>query len=137
MKKDFKYILAKTGGKLYRDYLEPSAFKGTPAVVDKIGSKITDPIFYKTSYNMVGSLGYRKGSNPALGSVAYTGIHTILKLLFSLLFITSGAGVWLLKGLWNVSKGLFSIIGKLFCLCLKSVVIGCFKIISGIITLIF
>ena len=137
MRKDLTYKLARNGGKLYRDHLEPSAFKGTSAIVDKIGSKVTDPIFHNVTYGIVGVLGYKKGTNPALGSVAYTGIHTLLKLLFSLLFIVCGAGEWLLSGLWGVLKVAFPIAGKLFCGCLKFIAIGCFKIISGIIALIF
>ena len=137
MKKNLTYRLAKNGGKLYRDYLEPSAFKGAPAIVDKIGSKITDPMFHNATYGIVGALGYKRGSNPALGSVAYTGIHTVLKLLCAFLFIVCGAGEWFLTGLWKVLKIVFPIAGKLFCGCLKLLVVGCFKIISGIIALIF
>lgn len=136
-RKELKYLLVKNSGKLYRDHLEPSAFKGAPAIVDKIGSKITDPIFHNATYGIVGALGYRRGSNPALGSVAYTGIHTVLKLLCAFLFIVCGAGKWLLNGLWKVLKVVFPIAGKLFCGCLKLLVVGCFKLISGIIALIF
>ena len=152
MKKNFKYTLAKNGGKLYRDYLEPSAFKGAPAIVDKVGSKITNPLFHEAAYGMVGALGYKRGINPALGSVAYTGIHTLLKLLFCWVFIIGGAGEWLLTGLWNIlkvvfpfackvvfeiAKFIFPLAGKLLCGFVKIVGIGCFKIVSGIIGAIF
>lgn len=84
MKNKTKYKLAKNGGKLYRNYLEPSAFKGTPTVVDKIGTKITGPMFNRVSYAMVGALGYKSGTNPTKGSVAYTIVHALLKFFVSL-----------------------------------------------------
>lgn len=137
MKKDLTYRLAKNGGKFYREHFELSAFKGAPAIIDKIGSKITDPMFHNATYGIVGALGYRRGSNPALGSVAYTGIHTFLKLLFCWVFIIGGAGKWLLSGLWEVLKVIFPIAGKLLFGGLKLLGVGCFKIISGIFGLFF
>lgn len=152
MKKDLKYILAKNGGKLYRDYLEPSAFKGTPTLVDKIGSKITDPIFYKASYAIVGAGGYRSGANPALGSLAYTAVHTLLKFFFWLIVISSGLGLKLLQGLWKIlkvvapfigkglleiAKFLFPLVGKLLFGILKLFGLGVIKLVSGIFSLIF
>ena len=86
MKKDRKYLLTKKGGKLYRDYFERSAFEGAPTVLDKIGTKITEPIFNKASYAMVGALGYKSKSNPAKGSLAYTIVHALLKFLVSLIW---------------------------------------------------
>ena len=146
MKKDLKYILAKNGGKLYRDYLEPSAFKGTPTLVDKIGSKLTEPIFYNASFTLVHMGGYRSGSNPVLGSLAYTFVHTLLKFLFWAILISGGLGYKLLQGLWAIlkvsvpffikwgfkaTKFLFPLAGKLllgilklFCLCFVKIV-GC------------
>ena len=151
-KKDRVYLLAKNGGKLYREHLEPSAFKGTPSLVDMVGSKLTDPIFHDATYELVGALGYKRGSNPALGSVAYTGIHTFLKLLFCWVFIIGGVGEWLLKGLWDVLKVVMPVIGKgllkigavlvpfifkCFIGMFKIVAIGSFKLILGAIHLIF
>ena len=137
MRRDLTYRLAKKGGKLYRDHLEPSAFKGVPAIVDKVGSKITDPLFHDATYGLVGVLGYKRGSNPALGSVAYTGIHTFLKLLFCWVFIIGGAGEWLLKGLWAVVKFAFPLAGKLFLGILKIFGLGFIKIVGTIMGLIF
>ena len=137
MKKDLTYRLAKNGGKLYRDHLEPSAFKGAPAIIDKIGSRITDPMFHNTTYGIVGTLGYKRGSNPALGSVAYTGIHTLLKILFCWVFIIGGAGKWLLKGVWSMAKFVLPLVGKLFLGVLKLFGLGFVKIFGAIIGLIF
>lgn len=79
MNKTTKYKTVKKAGKFYREHFEPSAFNGAPAVVDKAVSKITEPLFNKASYAIVGALGYRSKSNPARGSFVYTMVHTALK----------------------------------------------------------
>lgn len=86
MKNKTKYKITKKGGKIYRDYFERSAFEGAPTVVDKIGTKITEPVFNKLSYAMVGDLGYKSRTNPAKGSVAYTIVHALLKFLVNLVW---------------------------------------------------
>lgn len=110
--KDWKYTLAKNGGKLYRNHLEPSAFKGTPSFIDKIGSKATEPMFYKVSYATVGLLGYRSGSNPVWGSLAYTAVHTLLKFFFWLIVISGGLGLKILHCLWEILKIVAPFVGK-------------------------
>ena len=145
-------MLAKNGGKLYRDHLEPSAFKGTPTLVDKIGSKLTEPIFYNASFALVHMGGYRSGSNPALGSLAYTFVHTLLKFFFWLIVISGGLGLKVLQGLWAILKAsvpffikwgfkaakfLFPLAGKLLLGLLKVFCLCFVKIVGGIIGLIF
>ena len=102
MKSKTKYKLAKKGGKIFREHFERSAFEGTPTVLDKIGTKITEPIFNKASYAMVGALGYKSKSNPAKGSLAYTIVHALLKFLVSLIWdlpvsIIKGIGRFIVK----------------------------------------
>lgn len=147
-----KYRLAKNGGKLYRNHLEPSAFKGAPSLIDKIGSKATESMFYKASYKTVRLLGYRSGSNPALGSLLYTAVHTLLKFFFWLIVISSGLGFKLLqglgeifkivapfvgKGLLEIAKFLFPLAGKLFFGILKLFGLGFIKLVGAIVSLIF
>ena len=65
------YNSVKTGGKFTREHLVKNPFEPLGRVLAFIFNTLFKPLFRMLSYKTVGTF-YKKGSNPALGSLFYT-----------------------------------------------------------------
>ena len=72
------YRVTKTAGKFARSKLDINPFESYGKLPGHVYSKTVSSALDKAAYKANGLLGYRKGSNPALGSARYS----LIRILF-------------------------------------------------------
>ena len=86
-KKTNFYKPVKYGGKILRSVVNKNPLKEFGTVPTYIYKKTVSPKLSKIAYKANGKLGYKRGSNPTLGSIRYTFLNILIN-FFTFKFIS-------------------------------------------------